>query len=69
MPDFPAFMKNPVNRIDLASRHTPGMEGRMYADADGRPITFRTYRETTPFDGGILAACPGVGSGSAHQTP
>jgi len=48
MHDFPAFMKNPVNRIDPASQHTPGVEGYVYDGADGSQMAFWTYRETAP---------------------
>jgi mannose-6-phosphate isomerase-like protein (cupin superfamily) len=34
MNDFPAFMKNPLNRID-PSAQTPGVEGYLFDGADG----------------------------------
>jgi quercetin dioxygenase-like cupin family protein len=48
MPDFPAFMKNPANRIDPASQHTPGVEGYVYDGADGSQMAFWTCRESAP---------------------
>jgi quercetin dioxygenase-like cupin family protein len=35
MDDFPAFMKNPVNRILQASQATPGVEGYVFDGSDG----------------------------------
>jgi mannose-6-phosphate isomerase-like protein (cupin superfamily) len=46
MTDFPAFMKNPVKRIDPASQHTPGVEGYVYDGADGSQMAFWTCRES-----------------------
>jgi quercetin dioxygenase-like cupin family protein len=46
MPDFPAFMKNPVNRIDPSSQHTPGVEGYVYDGADGSQMACWLYRES-----------------------
>ena len=46
MADFPAFMKNPLNRIALSSQHTPGVEGYVYDGADGSQVSFWTCGET-----------------------
>jgi len=35
MHDFPAFMRNPANRIATSSQHTPGVEGYVFDGADG----------------------------------
>jgi ethanolamine utilization protein EutQ (cupin superfamily) len=40
MNDFPAFMKNPVNRIDSSSQATPGVEGYVFDGADGSQMAF-----------------------------
>jgi quercetin dioxygenase-like cupin family protein len=40
MHDFPAFMKNPVNRIASVSQHTPGIEGYVFDGADGSQMAF-----------------------------
>ncbi len=40
MSDFPAFMKNPINRIATSSQHTLGMEGYVFDGADGSQIAF-----------------------------
>ena len=46
MHDFPAFMKNPVNRIVSSSQATPGVEGYVYDGADGSQMAFWTCGET-----------------------
>ncbi len=46
MHDFPAFMKNPINRVDPSLQHTPGIEGYLYDGADGSQMAFWTYHET-----------------------
>ena len=46
MHDFPAFMKNPINRIASSSQHTPGVEGYVYDGADGSQMAFWTCRGT-----------------------
>jgi quercetin dioxygenase-like cupin family protein len=46
MADFPAFMRNPINRIAQSSQHTPGVEGYVYDGADGSQMGFWTCRET-----------------------
>ncbi len=40
MSDFPAFMKNPINRIAAFSQHTPGIEGYVFDGADGSQVAF-----------------------------
>jgi len=40
MSDFPAFMKNPINRIATSSQHTPGIEGYVFDGADGSQVAF-----------------------------
>jgi quercetin dioxygenase-like cupin family protein len=42
MHDFPAFMKNPANRIALTTHATPGVEGYVFDGADGSQFTFWT---------------------------
>src|SRR2546428_14039484 len=46
MHDFPAFMKNPINRIAPSSQHTPGVEGYVFDGADGSQMAFWTCHET-----------------------
>lgn len=46
MDDFPAFMKNPINRIVPSSQYTPGVEGYVYDGADGSQMAFWTCTET-----------------------
>jgi mannose-6-phosphate isomerase-like protein (cupin superfamily) len=38
MDDFPAFVKNPANRIAVSSQHTPGVEGYVFDGADGSQV-------------------------------
>ena len=45
MSDFPAFMKNPINRIAASSQHTPGVEGYVFDGADGSQMAIWTCRE------------------------
>ena len=45
MPDFPAFMKQPANRIATASQATPGVEGYVFDGAEGSQMAFWTCRE------------------------
>ena len=42
MDSFPDFMKNPVNRIDLASQHTKDIEGYVFDGADESQMAFWT---------------------------
>jgi len=42
MNDFPPFMKNPANRIEMSSHATPGVEGYVFEGADGSQFTFWT---------------------------
>lgn len=37
---FPAFMKNPSNKIASASQHTAGIEGYVFDGADGTQVAF-----------------------------
>jgi quercetin dioxygenase-like cupin family protein len=46
MQEFPAFMKNPINRIPSSSQSTSGIEGYVYDGADGSQMAFWTCRET-----------------------
>lgn len=45
MNDFPAFMKNPTNRIRQSSQYTKDIEGYVYDGADGSQMAFWTYRQ------------------------
>ena len=40
MDDFPAFMKNPLNRIAAASQYTEDIEGYVFDGADGSQVAF-----------------------------
>jgi len=42
MAQFPAFMKNPANRIASSSQNTPGIEGYVFDGVDGSQMTFWT---------------------------
>jgi mannose-6-phosphate isomerase-like protein (cupin superfamily) len=42
MNDFPAFMKNPLNRIASASQYTDDIEGYVFDGADGSQVAFWT---------------------------
>jgi quercetin dioxygenase-like cupin family protein len=42
MPDFPAFMKSPLNRIARASQFTDDIEGYVFDGADGSQVAFWT---------------------------
>jgi mannose-6-phosphate isomerase-like protein (cupin superfamily) len=44
MPDFPAFLKNPSNRIAAASQYTSDIEGYVFDGADGSQVAFWTAR-------------------------
>jgi uncharacterized cupin superfamily protein len=46
MKDFPAFMKEPANRIAVSSQATPGVEGYVFDGADGSQMAFWTCSET-----------------------
>jgi hypothetical protein len=48
MKEFPAFMKQPVNRIATSSHATPGVEGYVFDGEDGSQMAFWTCCETTP---------------------
>jgi quercetin dioxygenase-like cupin family protein len=45
MSDFPAFMKNPVNKISSASQYTQGIEGYVFDGADGSQMAFWTVNQ------------------------
>jgi quercetin dioxygenase-like cupin family protein len=40
MPDFPAFMRNPANRIPAAAQFTDDVEGYVFDGADGCQVAF-----------------------------
>lgn len=40
MPDFPPFVRNPMNLIASASQYTEGVEGYVFDGADGSQVTF-----------------------------
>ncbi len=42
MSDFPAFMKNPLNRIAPSSQYTDAIEGYVFDGADGSQVAFWT---------------------------
>jgi mannose-6-phosphate isomerase-like protein (cupin superfamily) len=42
MNEFPAFMKNPLNRIAAASQYTEDIEGYVFDGADGSQVAFWT---------------------------
>ena len=46
MGDFPAFMKQPANRIANTHQATPGVEGYIFDGADGSQMAFWTCGET-----------------------
>ena len=46
MPDFPAFMQHPANRIATSAQSTPGVEGYVFDGADGSQMAFWTCRQT-----------------------
>jgi quercetin dioxygenase-like cupin family protein len=46
MDDFPAFMKNPANRIATGDQATPGVEGYVFDGADGSQMAFWTCHQT-----------------------
>jgi quercetin dioxygenase-like cupin family protein len=45
MESFPAFMKNPANRIATGSQATPGVEGYVFDGADGSQMAFWTCHQ------------------------
>jgi quercetin dioxygenase-like cupin family protein len=45
MKDFPAFMKNPRNRIKQSSQYTGDIEGYVYDGVDGSQMAFWTCRQ------------------------
>jgi mannose-6-phosphate isomerase-like protein (cupin superfamily) len=46
MSDFPAFMKQPANRIASTHQATPGVEGYIFDGAEGSQMAFWTCHET-----------------------
>ena len=46
MEEFPAFMKNPANRIAPSDQATPGVEGYVFDGVDGSQMAFWTCHET-----------------------
>jgi quercetin dioxygenase-like cupin family protein len=42
MPDFPSFMKNPLNRIARSSQFTDDIDGYVFDGADGSQVAFWT---------------------------
>jgi mannose-6-phosphate isomerase-like protein (cupin superfamily) len=40
MKDFPAFVKNPLNRIATSSQYTEDLEGYVFDGADGSQVAF-----------------------------
>ncbi len=40
MHDFPAFLKNPLNRIASSSQYTDDIEGYVFDGADGSQVAF-----------------------------
>lgn len=46
MQDFPAFMKNQLNRIPASTQSTAGIEGYVYDGADGSQMAFWTCYES-----------------------
>jgi quercetin dioxygenase-like cupin family protein len=46
MPEFPAFMKNPANRIDPGHQATPGVEGYVFDGDDASQMAFWTCSQT-----------------------
>jgi mannose-6-phosphate isomerase-like protein (cupin superfamily) len=45
MKEFPEFMKNPANRIDIKSQYTEGIEGYVFNGTDGSQMAFWTCYE------------------------
>ena len=44
MPDFPAFIRNPLNRIARASQYTDDIEGYVFDGADGSQVALWTCK-------------------------
>ena len=47
MKDFPAFMKQPANRIATRDQATPGVEGYVFDGADDSQMAFWTCSQST----------------------
>jgi mannose-6-phosphate isomerase-like protein (cupin superfamily) len=48
MSNFPAFMKNPANRIVTSNQATPGVEGFIFDGVDGSQMAFWTCTLSAP---------------------
>lgn len=46
MKEFPEFMQQPANKIATSSQATPGVEGYVFAGADGSQMAFWTCCES-----------------------
>lgn len=46
MNEFPAFMKNPANKIAATDQATPGVEGYVFDGMDGAQMAFWTCSQT-----------------------
>ncbi|HET7544773.1 MAG TPA: hypothetical protein VFK05_33125 [Polyangiaceae bacterium] len=44
MPDFPAFVRNPLNRIARSSQYTDDIEGYVFDGADGSQVALWTCK-------------------------
>ncbi|MBX3208809.1 MAG: cupin domain-containing protein [Labilithrix sp.] len=44
MPDFPAFVRNPLNRIARSSQFTDDIEGHVFDGADGSQVALWTCK-------------------------
>ena len=42
MKDFPNFMKNPKNRVNIEDQYTPDIDGYFFEGADGTQMAFWT---------------------------
>lgn len=45
MKDFPAFMKNPLNRVASSSQHSDDIEGFVFDGMDGSQVAFWTCKK------------------------
>ncbi len=50
MKDFPEFLKNPANKISIASQYTKGIEGYVFDGLDGSQVAFWTTNEAAKSD-------------------
>jgi hypothetical protein len=63
--EFPAFMRNPANRIRRSSQYTKDIEGYVFDGADGSQMAFWTFFADTPTSTSttttnISSACTGA---------